>query len=167
MERIGVGSWGPGGQTRTLLHPCGAVEVPKRSFLGLGSLGAYLHHPSERAGGMEGKVWGERCIPGSGPAFPLPPRPGANPASYPLQLSRFLLLRPAALPQPVGSPLLRPSTPPAWVGRAGGGGGARGVSTLPAEGARSELKHDAGAEARAGLEGTGQADAAAAGPPHS
>lgn len=53
VESIGVGSCGSGGQTRTLLHPCNAVEVPKWTFLGHGSLGAKLHHPSEKAGGME------------------------------------------------------------------------------------------------------------------
>lgn len=43
------------------------------------------------------------------------------PDSYPLQLSRFLLLGPAALPQPSRCPLPQPPPPPlllGWVGRA-------------------------------------------------
>ena len=115
---------------------------------------------------MEGKVWGRRCLRGSGPFSRCPPSPGANPSSYPLQLSGFLLLGPAALPQPEQRPLPPPPPPPAPVGGREARG-ARGVSTLPAEGARWELKRGAGAGARAGLEGTDQAGAAAARPPRS
>lgn len=77
--------------------------------------------PQRKQEGWRGKVWLERCLPGSGPAPPLPLGPGANPDSYPLQLSRFLLLGPAALPQPSRCPLPQPPPPPlllGWVGRA-------------------------------------------------
>lgn len=122
-----MGSWGPGGQTRALLHPCSAAEVPELTFLRLGSLGdSFSIRPFdwERWRGRSGA--GESCLPGSGPALPLPPAPGANPSSYLLQLSRFLLLGPAALPQPVGRPLPRPLPAPAPVRKGGRQRGARG-----------------------------------------
>lgn len=76
---------------------------------------------------MEGKVWGISCLLGSSPSSRCPPGPGANPSSYPLQLSGFLLLGPAALPQPKRRPLPRPPPPPAPGGREGGAGGSRGL----------------------------------------
>lgn len=132
------------------------MEVPKRTFLGLGSQKAELHHPSEseRDGG-EGFA--------GNAAYRALEEPSGCPRVLALTLlatrsschaSSFSAQQP--YPSPRGSPPAAP-TPPARMGRTGSGGGSRGlylacrVRTVGAEARRGR-----GSWSLSWMEGTSQ-----------
>ena len=167
MERRGVGSWGPGGQTRTLLHPCSAVQVPKWTFLRLGSPGAsFSIRPSDwdrrRARSGENTAYGVLGQPSRCPSLLaqtlLATRSSCHASSFSAQ---------QPYPSPWGVPSRGPRPGLLRCGRAGGGRGLAGSLPCLRRARGRSWSAGAGAGARAGLEGTGQADAAAAGPPRS
>lgn len=139
-----MGSWGPGGQTRTLLHPCSGVQVPKWTFLRLGSPGASFsicpnHRDRWRARSAGNTTYGvlgqsSRCPPLLAQTL-LATRSSCHASSFSAQ---------QPYPSPWGVPSRGPRPGLLRCGRAGGGRGLAGVSTLPAEGALSELERRRG-----------------------
>lgn len=163
-----MGSWAPGGQTSTL-HPCSAVEVPKLSFLRLGSLGAsFSIRPSDqgserwRGRYRENAAYGVLGQPSCCPRLLAQTFLATHSSCH---ASSFSAQQPYPSPWGVPSRGLRPD--PLECGRVGGGAGlAESLPCMRRARGRS-WSAGAGAGARAGLEGTGQAGAAAAGPPRS
>lgn len=162
-----MGSWGPGGQTRTLLHPCSAVQVPKWTFLQLGSPGASFsicpnHRDRWRARSAGNTAYGvlgqpSRCPPLLAQTL-LATRSSCHASSFSAQ---------QPYPSPWGVPPAAPAPACSGAGGREAAGGSRGSLPCLRRARGRSWSAGAGAGARAGLEGTGQADAAAAGPPRS